>query len=653
MTATLAVMGITGVSPIHPVNVSEGLLGPAQKFYDWAAKAASGALHSLEDVAATGWDKVKDWVCFWNWTSPTTSSSFSMMASTSLSLDSLPGQVLVTDSAGRRVGSDGINTYAEIPGAIYLADGSNGMVILPWTFDAGQLSGVQVTAMGSGQEFQGWLASSDSGQVSSQSLGGGVLDQGYVEESVTVRIGVGAAKAVIYQDADGSYAKVTVKNGTALIGFSGENLSQTFAKGVVTVTGTNLGLSQVNLDNTTGKSQMAISVTGGDGLVSIGTISGSAILGSLSAKKVDLTGQGIILTGQGYIGTLQLHGLLDGADIDMPGTGASKGVSLSLGPIEADGDITCGSFVKSLTATNWASGTLTAPWASRIAITGGPKGIPAGICGADIDLTSGDAKGLALGSFTAAGAVSGTWTLAGGAGAVNMGATGGAWTASFGSDAEGWANVKSITARLGDLSCHITANSVGTLSVKGSLESAALDLKRGPDAKLQALGKLTAGTWIDASQITSAGTIGSVTAGGIRNSTIFAGVETTRDDQGVGGVGDGVWDLPELADLTTPLPVTNLVASIKSLSVKGVKEAGVFEDSFINSNIAASSLGRISLCYAKFDNDGNTSAHDVPFGLACLTLSGLSYKDADVTHKYAWKPADSMPVWFDDLLLRL
>jgi hypothetical protein len=441
MTATLDALGITGVSPIRPVKTYEGLFGPVEKFCDWAAKAASGALHSLEDAVATGWDNLKEWVCFWD-----------------------PAQVLVTDSAGRRLGSDGSTSYAEIPGAIYLGDGSNGMVVLPWTFDAGQLSGVQITATGSGQEFQGCLASSDSGQVSGQSLGGGVLNQGEVEDSVSVRVGVGAAKAVMYQDADGSLAKVTMTNGSAVLEFNGSNLSQTFAKGVVTVTGSDMILNGVNLDNSNAKSRMAFSVSGGDGFVSVGSISGSSALGSLAAPTVDLTGQGISMTGSAWIITAQLHDLLNGAGIALPGSGAKAGTTITCNVIGDGSTISLGSPVKTLTAVAWQTGALIAPWVGTINITGSMKQSLAGNFGPNVTLSGVNvpARKSTLGSATIAGALNSTnWNITGNVGTITVKGNTADWA--LGSQTTSVGAVTSIILGTVDAANLYVSNKIATL----------------------------------------------------------------------------------------------------------------------------------------------------------------------------------------------
>jgi len=97
----------------------------------------------------------------------------------------------------------------------------------------------------------------------------------------------------------------------------------------------------------------------------------------------------------------------------------------------------------------------------------------------------------------------------------------------------------------------------------------------------------------------------------------------------------------------TAEPVRGLVAGIKSVTIKGIKTGKLYEDSFINTNIAAGNLGKVMLCYATLDNDGNASATDVPFGLVsgtALTFR-VNYKDADPTHKFTWKAEQLLPAW--------
>jgi len=472
-------------------------------------------------------------------------------------------------------------------------------------------------------------------------------------------LGGGHPSAVMYLDDDGTAAKVSVTGATAVVRFAGAGLTLGGSAKAPAVNG-RAAVASVILSGTTPSGSLLFSGKGGNGLVQVGTIFSDGPMAKVAAKIVDLLGQGIVVSGNATIASLQVHNVSNGARIAMPGTNAAKGLTIIADLIDQGTDIALGSGLASLTASQWNSGTLCAPWVGGINIKGRKAQVNVaqlpGDCGASLNLTGTDAKGLSLSKFAATGAVTGGhWTLAGPAGALSMASTAHAWTAAFGSLSGGWMDVKSIAATGGDLSGSVTANSVGTVSAKGSISSLVLDLKRGPDARLQALGKLSAGNWIDACRVLSTGTIGSITAGGLRNSTIFAGVATIRDLQGSGDAPDGVLDLPEVTDLAAALPATNLLAGIRSLTLKGMKTNGVFIDSFINSNVAAGALGKIYLCYARFENDGNPAVHAVPFGLTGRTLDGLTYRDADPTHGFTWKSAVPVapPAWFNDMFVQV
>ena len=133
----------------------------------------------------------------------------------------------------------------------------------------------------------------------------------------------------------------------------------------------------------------------------------------------------------------------------------------------------------------------------------------------------------------------------------------------------------------------------------------------------------------------------------MRNSSIFGGVAVLRD---ANPVLDNVLDLPQAAEFAPPDPGNGLLAGIKSLKLKGVKQGKVYVDSLINSNIAAGNIGKIDLCYADLTNGS------WPFGVAGKNLQGkVSYKDSDPTHKFTMKPGQLPPSWLDptDLEIRL
>jgi len=144
----------------------------------------------------------------------------------------------------------------------------------------------------------------------------------------------------------------------------------------------------------------------------------------------------------------------------------------------------------------------------------------------------------------------------------------------------------------------IAAPALGSLVVRGDLAGATVALQRGVVPGRRTLGALSVGGWLDDTTIRSAGSVGAVTVGGMRSARILA------------GVAPGVDGLPAVAaDFTAP-------ATLESLTVRGLRDAS--NHSFIDSRVAATTVGTVSLRGVRFDNGG------VPFGIASVTLRGLT-----------------------------
>jgi hypothetical protein len=181
----------------------------------------------------------------------------------------------------------------------------------------------------------------------------------------------------------------------------------------------------------------------------------------------------------------------------------------------------------------------------------------------------------------------------------------------------------------GDLTGSLTALSLGNLTVGGNMEGAHVQLNQPvvPETpKLLALSKVTVKGWMATSRITSLGNIGTVTVGGMSGSTVFAGVSPTHDTNAA----DGVWDLPDPASEVVPGGAT-----INAVTVKGQKdELGAWQDSFVNSNVAASQFGSLSLFHPHTDNGG------AAFGAAACLIKKYSVKFGDETAPWACSNLD-------------
>ena len=161
-------------------------------------------------------------------------------------------------------------------------------------------------------------------------------------------------------------------------------------------------------------------------------------------------------------------------------------------------------------------------------------------------------------------------------------------------------SVKGARGVVGDLTVEIDAASIKSLSVKHDMLASILDLT-GPydpaNPKFSALGKLTVSGRLDATEIRSAGNIGSVSAVVFHDSTIFAGVNS----------------------LVTELPLArgdflslddSLLPTIGSIKAKGLTGQMAFD----NSNVAAWTIKKVSIKTIQTDNGGHK------FGLAGRTV---------------------------------
>jgi hypothetical protein len=321
--------------------------------------------------------------------------------------------------------------------------------------------------------------------------------------------------------------------------------------------------SSITLFETTEKSSFTIQ-TKGKIQTSVGDIVVNGSLKRIMATTTDLRGD---ISVTGGLGMLVLDDVADGHTITIgPSTNPNIGVIMKFDQV---GDLTINSKIpiKMLSATEWLGGSLNAPSVGSITTKGDKKrGIPGDL---DVNITLDGS----ISSAKVAGILSGEWTC-------------------------------------------VSAKNVSAMDIA----EAKLTLRQKPDAKIMALYKLTAKGWIDCTRILSMGNIGTISAGGIGDSSCFAGVTDTIDQDE-----DGVLDLPDPAvhiDYDEP-------ATIKKISVKGIKGE---QYCLINSNIAAANILSASIVYPKKDNSGQ------PFGFAADLIKALKIKDETGTE--SWKNLD-------------
>jgi hypothetical protein len=237
--------------------------------------------------------------------------------------------------------------------------------------------------------------------------GGGIDTIDNVTPGPQAIIGAGRPTKITFVDADGTTVVVTFKGGgTATLTFGGTGVGQTTTKSGITVSGANLTIDEIALDNATSKSNLTFATKGGNGLATVGQITGNTLIGTINGKSIDLVGDGVVLTGAGAVTTLTLHDLLNGADVIAPGTGATKGTTIKVNQVNAGSQITLGNNLKSLTGVGQLIGDVTAPVIGTIKTKGN--------LGGGITATAADAKFVSIGALAGASIANAAINAAGG-----------------------------------------------------------------------------------------------------------------------------------------------------------------------------------------------------------------------------------------------
>jgi hypothetical protein len=412
-----------------------------------------------------------------------------------------------------------------------------------------------------------------------------------VQESFDVRVGfvdvaIGEgtpARTVTYTDADGTVGTITATGGSATISFAGTAITQTPNGRNIAIAGTAVEADLITA--TGGTPSITVRGRGGaDQRLVVNGIRGGAIR-SFAGREVILRGNSDIAGGIGRLDLFQTQDatITLGAPAD-----ARLQPTITLTAAE-DTDITSASAIRSIRFGAWTSGdtesdVITAPAVGQLQSDGDFAGV----------LTlNGGTTGSTLASARIKGAATGTWSVQGSVGNVSLGSTSAAWLGSFGGPI-------GAVAVAGDLAGTLNAASVRSLRA-GSLTGANITLVQPSAAGAVALGSLNAKGAISNTNIRAAGAdIGAVSALSIANSTLYAGVNPAEGAA-----------LPDAAtDFVAP-------ATIRTETVRNRAAA-----SFVNSDIAARTLGRMNLGVINTANGG------VPFGIAAETIASVSAADA-------------------------
>ena len=371
--------------------------------------------------------------------------------------------------------------------------------------------------------------------------------------SDTFRAGVGqldveidstAASSVNFTDADGTKGTISVaKGGRAVVRFAGTDLVATPGKKSVSLAGGVGSLLSVQAFDTTTNSTLSIKGKGGDNLVRASGLTTVTPLRTLDARSLQLVGDATI---GGTVRTVAI-GSLSGGTLTIGGTPEDRvPVSLDVGQV-TNYAISSGSAIASLKAGTFEND------------AGSIRGIAAPSIG---NVSS---RGDFAQSLTAS---------SGGIGDVRIGG-----------------NYRGI----------ISADGVRNIAVKGNLANSTVILDAPFSARGKALGSLRVGGDMATTTVSANSNIGPVSAAGVSDSSITAGVPR-----------------PPTPDVFPPrFPLVGLPSSTGAFA-SAASIASFASRTYAGSNLAASSLGRVSLGTLTIDNGGRT------FGIAADRIASIS-----------------------------
>lgn len=272
-----------------------------------------------------------------------------------------------------------------------------------------------------------------------------------VSASIPVAFGDGSGK-IIYTDADGSVVQLSGTKCTGVAFFVGEGVTLAEGKKGTTVTGAGLRLVTVEVSDSSSKSKLVMRARGGNGVATVGRIALDGPANMVSAKGFDLQES---LESDGAVSKIVL-GDATGARITLGGHASDKGAVISLA--QADGLVLESTApVKSLAATDWTAGSVTAPSLGKLMVKGS--------FGADVDLYGTLGAGATLGSTKIGAAIAGgTWRINGDAKPIKAGSAAKGWCLSLSGQLAG-------LMVAGDAGGYLAAEKFSNLNVKGDAEN--------------------------------------------------------------------------------------------------------------------------------------------------------------------------------------
>ncbi len=328
-----------------------------------------------------------------------------------------------------------------------------------------------------------------------------------VGNNATATIGTKTAKALSYTEPDGTVATVSVSGGTAAISFQTFDVTMTTANGIITASGPGANIASIVITPTHKGTHTSIKISasgGTDGTASVGGITDPAFVDSFSAGNV-------VLSGTSSFGTVLAMTLaaLDNADLHVSGTGLGK---LTVPTVTNSSLVTSG--LHQIISNQWlntdsGTHTITAASINNLTITGGFD--------ENLDLTGAgfDLVNARIGQITG-----GAWSVRGVTGSITAATVDPSWTLTT-------SNIVNKLTFTGDFAASISCAAIGTMTVGGNMHDNVVQTTAGLYKKFIQFKQLKVAGAITSSVIYSSGNFGTLTAGSLINSNLYAAVATS------------------------------------------------------------------------------------------------------------------------------
>jgi len=386
-----------------------------------------------------------------------------------------------------------------------------------------------------------------------------------------------------YVEADGTSGTITLSGpGTAVIHMGGDNLVQIANH----ARGANQEIESIALTGTTSATNLIdVGVVRKKGTLVpvLGDITADGPLGMLRVLNTFVMGD---ITVAGGVTNFRVDGAKNGT--------ITLGQSARPMPMKLneffDENFSTPSAISTITAFEWINTdsipeSFQAAYINSLQATGNFE--------VGLQLSSTNAGSRSLGNMFVNGVIGGTWNLAGASVALNVGATGLDWNATF-------TSLPFINDR-GFFAGTLKVPAIGYIHVRGEMFGAALEFSA---ANTTDLGRLTVLGPILSTAIVSVGDLGPISAEAIQQSIVYAGVGPLQQGQALPA---------STADLSS-------TATIRSIVVHPTAKAV----GFLASDIAATTIGILSLGTTRVDNSS------VAFGVAATSIFHISARD--LTH---------------------